>query len=58
MVIELAPKAPVSEALRRLCRALTGRTMDGAANRNSTSIFSFLKGKKAGLSYVRQAHRL
>ena len=47
MVIELAPKAPVSEALRRLCRNLTGRTMDGPANKNSISIFSFLKGKKA-----------
>jgi pilus assembly protein CpaE len=45
MVIELAPKAPVSEALRRLCRAITGRTMQSVANRNS-SIFSFLKGKK------------
>src|SRR5882757_11214995 len=40
MVIELAPKAPVSEALRRLCRTITGRTMQGAANRNA-SIFSF-----------------
>ena len=46
MVIELAPKAPVSEALRRLCRSLTGRTMEGAASKNSVSIFSFLKGKK------------
>ncbi|HWX90478.1 MAG TPA: AAA family ATPase [Rhizomicrobium sp.] len=46
MVIELAPKAPVSEALRRLCRAITGRTMQGAANRNAASIFSFFKGKK------------
>jgi pilus assembly protein CpaE len=47
MVIELAPKAPVSEALRRLCRNLTGRTMDGPAGKNAISIFSFLKGKKA-----------
>ena len=47
MVIELAPKAPVSEALRRLCRNLTGRTMEGPANKNPISIFSFLKGKKA-----------
>jgi pilus assembly protein CpaE len=45
MVIELAPKAPVSEALRRLCRAITGRSMQGAS-KNATSIFSFLKGKK------------
>ena len=46
MVIELAPKAPVSEALRRLCRSLTGRAMEGAVAKNATSIFSFLKGKK------------
>jgi len=46
MVIELAPKAVVSEALRRLCRGLTGRTLDGAAAKNAASIFSFLKGKK------------
>lgn len=46
MVIELAPKAPVSESVRRLCRLLTGRTMQGAASRSSASIFSFLKGKK------------
>jgi len=46
MMIELAPKAPVSESVRRLCRLLTGRTMQGAAGRSSASIFSFLKGKK------------
>ena len=46
MVIELSPKAPVSESVRRLCRVLTGRTMQGIAGRNSASIFSFLKGKK------------
>ena len=44
MVIELAPKAPVSEAVRRLCRSLTGRS--ASANAKTTSIFSFLKGKK------------
>jgi pilus assembly protein CpaE len=44
MVIEVSPKAPVSESVRRLCRALTGRSV--AAN-NSASIFSFLKGKKS-----------
>jgi pilus assembly protein CpaE len=48
MVIELAPKSPISEALRRLCRNLTGRAMEGSADKNSISIFSFLKGKKAG----------
>jgi pilus assembly protein CpaE len=45
MVIELAPKAPASEALRKLCRSLTGRGMQAAANKN-VSLFSFLKGKK------------
>ena len=45
MVIELARKAPVSEAVRRLCRSLTGRSASGST-KNSASIFSFLKGKK------------
>jgi len=46
MVIELSPKTQIAEALRRLCRSLTGRT--GAASaRNSSSIFSFLtRGRK------------
>jgi len=44
MVIEVQPKAAVSEAVRRLCQTLTGRTQ--AANKNSSSLFSFLKGKK------------
>ena len=44
MVIEVQPKAAVSEAVRRLCQTLTGRTQ--AANKNSSSIFSFLTGKK------------
>ncbi|HKQ46168.1 MAG TPA: AAA family ATPase [Rhizomicrobium sp.] len=46
MVIELAPKAPVAEALRNLCRAITGRTMQGVAAKNTVNIFSFLKGRK------------
>ena len=46
MVIELAPKAPVSEALRLLCRTITGRTVQSDAGKNTTSIFAFLKGKK------------
>jgi len=46
MVIETSPKAPVSEAMRALCRAITGRTMQGAEAKNTSSIFSFLKGKK------------
>jgi pilus assembly protein CpaE len=44
MVIELSPKAAVSEALRRLCRALTGRSADSV--KGPASIFSFLKSKK------------
>ena len=46
MVIETSPKAPVAEAMRQLCRAITGRTMQGAEAKNTSSIFSFLKGKK------------
>jgi pilus assembly protein CpaE len=45
MVIELAPKAPVAEALRGLCRTLTGRAAPAPAAKN-VSIFSFLKAKK------------
>ena len=45
MLLELQPKSPSAEALRRLARAITGRT--AAANeKNSTSLFSFLKNKK------------
>ena len=46
MVIELAPKAPVSEALRQLCRVITGRAVQSVAGKNSVSIFSFLKSRK------------
>ena len=46
MVMEVMPKAPVAEALRQLCRTITGRTVQGATAKNSVSIFSFLKGKK------------
>jgi pilus assembly protein CpaE len=46
MVIETSPKAPVAEAMRHLCRAITGRTMQGAEAKNTSSIFSFFKGKK------------
>ena len=45
MVIELAPKAPVAEALRGLCRTLTGRAAPAPATK-TVSIFSFLKAKK------------
>src|SRR3569833_1896637 len=44
MVMELSPKHAVTESLRRLCRALTGRAVGNG--RSSASIFSFLKGKK------------
>jgi len=46
MIMELVPKAPVSEALRRLCRSLTGR---GAPDegRASNSLLSFFKGKRS-----------
>jgi pilus assembly protein CpaE len=46
MVIELAPKAPVAEALRHLCRTITGRTTQNVTSKNTTSIFNFLKGRK------------
>src|SRR6202000_3057638 len=45
MVIELAPKSPVAEALRKLCRSLTARGLQTPANKN-VSLFAFLKGKK------------
>ena len=46
MVMEMMPKAPVTEALRHLCRAITGRAIQGAVSKNTVNIFSFLKGKK------------
>lgn len=46
MVMEVMPKAPVTESLRQLCRAITGRTIQGVASKNTVNIFSFLKGKK------------
>ena len=45
MVIELAPKAPVAESLRGLCRTLTGRTAPEPVAKN-VSIFSFLNKVK------------
>jgi pilus assembly protein CpaE len=45
MLLEVAPKAQISESMRRLARSLTGRTGDG--QKSATSIFSFLKGKKS-----------
>jgi pilus assembly protein CpaE len=46
MVIETSPKAPVAESIRQLCRAITGRSMQSAEGKNTSSLFSFLKGKK------------
>ena len=46
MLIELQPKAAGSEAVRRLARALTGRTAAAAPGKNTSSLFSFLKGAK------------
>ena len=48
MVMEVSAKAPVSEALRRLCGALTGRAPAEPAKSTAASIFSSLlnKGKK------------
>src|SRR5580698_833768 len=46
MLIELQPKAAGSEAIRRLARALTGRTASAAGDKHSMSLFSFLKTKK------------
>jgi len=46
MVMEVQPKAPVTESLRQLCRAITGRAPQSVASKNTVNIFSFLKGKK------------
>jgi len=46
MVMEVAPKAAVSESVRGLCRSLTGRSAS-ASTGVATSILSFLKGKKS-----------
>jgi pilus assembly protein CpaE len=46
MVMEVAPKAPVSDALRELCRVVTGRSVQTNSSKNTVSLLSFLKGKK------------
>jgi pilus assembly protein CpaE len=46
MLIELQPKAAGSEAVRRMARALTGRTASAGNEKHSASLFSFLKTKK------------
>jgi pilus assembly protein CpaE len=44
MLVELAPRAPISEAVRRLSRALTGRQTQ-SQSKGSASLLSFLKKK-------------
>lgn len=46
MLLEMSPKAQISESVRRLARDLTGRTAE-VQSKGGSSIFSFLKGKKA-----------
>ena len=46
MLIELQPKAAASEAVRRMARALTGRAASAGNDKQTTSLFSFLKTKK------------
>ncbi|HEU4548706.1 MAG TPA: AAA family ATPase, partial [Rhizomicrobium sp.] len=46
MVMEVAPKAAVSDSVRGLCRSLTGRSAS-ASTGVATSILSFLKGRKS-----------
>ena len=46
MVLEIAPKAPVADHLRRLARMLTGREAAGVTDKPSNSILSFLKSRK------------
>jgi pilus assembly protein CpaE len=47
MLLELAPRAPLSEGVRLLARALTGRDAGArAAEKAPTSILSFLTSRK------------
>jgi len=46
MLPELQAKAATSEALRRLANLVTGRTAPASAQKNSSSLFSFMKAKK------------
>jgi pilus assembly protein CpaE len=47
MLLEIAPKSAVSESLRRLARALTGREAAAATtDKSPASILSFLKSRK------------
>ncbi|MBN9553132.1 MAG: pilus assembly protein CpaE, partial [Alphaproteobacteria bacterium] len=47
MVLEVAPKTPASDNLRRLARTLTGReAASGGGEKSANSILSFLKNRK------------
>jgi hypothetical protein len=47
MLLELAPRAPISDGVRHLARALTGRDAGmRAAEKAPTSILSFLTSRK------------
>jgi pilus assembly protein CpaE len=47
MLLELAPKAAISDGIRRIARVLTGRAPAAAnAEKSPTSILSFLKSRK------------
>jgi pilus assembly protein CpaE len=46
MVLEIAPKAPVSDSLRKLARILTGREAPASTEKSPSSILSFLKSRK------------
>ncbi|HJR56011.1 MAG TPA: AAA family ATPase [Rhizomicrobium sp.] len=45
MLLEMSPKAPICESVRRLARSLTGREAETQA-KGGSSIFSFLTGNK------------
>ncbi len=46
MLLEIAPKSPISENLRKIARILTGREAPANADKSSSSILSFLKSRK------------
>lgn len=46
MLLEVAPKAAISDGVRRLARVLTGRGAAANAEKPPTSILSFLKSRK------------
>ena len=46
MLLEMSPRAPISESVRRLARSLTGREAESQA-KGGSSLFSFLTGNKA-----------